>query len=342
MCRVFVGGKLQSGLEAADDRRRHDRQGEQEEEEERSEDVVINDEDRAFIDDEGVAPEDRINFEDEDNDGNGITFEEAEEAREDMEDELDKLFGRGRRDSMSGNKEKEREAELLLARMEAALEADRKAFDEGKPALHKLRMLRKTEEAVSNLSYHEPLMHGGILGVLRGWLEPMPDGSLPNSRVRGSVLMMLKKLQVDCANEDHKEQLKRSGIGKLVMFLTRVPDETPENRRLAKSLVEAWSRPILGNMRMPESHVASVEREEQEQSRKHARLAKDDGGGMYPNVREKSREERKHAMIPQPAELDYVVRPKSKVAVTTRIRTGKSTEPKLLKKLRVMGKKVAK
>jgi hypothetical protein len=60
-------------------------------------------------------------------------------------------------------------------------------------------------------------------GVLKAWLEPLPDGTLPNSKVRSTVLRLLGQLPVDCAQEDRKEQLKRSGLGRVIMFLYKVP-----------------------------------------------------------------------------------------------------------------------
>ena len=141
----------------------------------------------------------------------------------------------------------------------------------------------------------------------------MPDGALPNAKIRETVLRLLHQLPVDCSLEDRKEQLKRSGLGKVVMFLFKVPgalrcaavggwvvgwvagsgfsfglgtgerrralwdvcrilrllwlpsalahhstlhtpclpaDETPGNRKLAKELVERWSRPILAPNRV--------------------------------------------------------------------------------------------
>ena len=51
----------------------------------------------------------------------------------------------------------------------------------------------------------------------------MPDGALPNARVREAVLRLLHQLPVDCSMEDRKEQLKRSGLGRVVMFLFKLP-----------------------------------------------------------------------------------------------------------------------
>ena len=49
--------------------------------------------------------------------------------------------------------------------------------------------------------------------------------------------------------QDRKEQLKKSRLGQVVMFLYKLPDETAGNRRMAKELVERWSRPIFDQYR---------------------------------------------------------------------------------------------
>lgn len=49
--------------------------------------------------------------------------------------------------------------------------------------------------------------------------------------------------------QDRKEQLKKSRLGNVVMFLYKLPDETAANRRMAKELVERWSRPIFEQYR---------------------------------------------------------------------------------------------
>ena len=179
------------------------------------------------IDDEGVADEQRVDFAD---DGNAPTLAEAEEAEE--ADDLSRMFEKGRRESTGDHAELVRQAENLMAQMEAALDADREAFDLKQPALHKLRMLKKAEDAFGIQRMHDHLLRGGVLGVLKGWLEPMPDGSLPNSKVRAGVLQMLASLKINTHDEEQRDWLKRSGVGKLVMLLTKLPEETIENQRV--------------------------------------------------------------------------------------------------------------
>ena len=40
--------------------------------------------------------------------------------------------------------------------------------------------------------YHELFVSSGGLGVLKAWLEPYSDGSLPNTRVRTAILKACK------------------------------------------------------------------------------------------------------------------------------------------------------
>ena len=152
---------------------------------------------------------------------------------------------------------------------------DISANEEGKPAVNKVKMLPAVEEKLSQTMLHRELLDGGILGALKLWIELLPDGSMPNVKVRcsggckGCVLLlpesgqtvtsamqvrtavfkMLQKLPIDLTLEGRKEQLKKSELGRYVMFYAKLPDETLPNRQLARSLVETWSRPIFEQYR---------------------------------------------------------------------------------------------
>ena len=58
------------------------------------------------------------------------------------------------------------------------------------------------------------------------------------------------------AVQERRDALKNSGIGKMVMFLYKLPDETPANRKMAKQIVERWSRPIFDSHRDPRCNLS--------------------------------------------------------------------------------------
>jgi transcription factor SPN1 len=49
--------------------------------------------------------------------------------------------------------------------------------------------------------------------------------------------------------------LRKSQLGKNVMFLFKCNEETSENRRIAKELVHRWSRPIFYDQEAEEVRV---------------------------------------------------------------------------------------
>lgn len=69
---------------------------------------------------------------------------------------------------------------------------DMEAKGESKPAVHKLRLVAEAEEFLAQRKYHEMFIAAGGLGVVKAWLEPYADGTLPNVRVRSAMLNACK------------------------------------------------------------------------------------------------------------------------------------------------------
>ena len=183
-------------------------------------------EDEAFIDDEGAEPADDVFGDDEEGEGMGDMLEAAED-----DDEIDRMLNKKKRRAREQSmQDVQVTVENFLARMEAAAEGDMEANQGNKPAIHKLRMLPDVQDMLSNQNIHNEFLDGGLLGVFKAWIEPMPDGSLPNITVRTAVLKLLSQLPIDISFEGRKEQLKKSGLGRVVMFLFKLPDETAANR----------------------------------------------------------------------------------------------------------------
>ncbi|KAB2063240.1 hypothetical protein ES319_A10G203100v1 [Gossypium barbadense] len=136
--------------------------------------------------------------------------------------------------------------EKVMAQMEVAAEEDIELNIQNKPAIRKIQMLPLLTDFLSKKKLQQEFLDHGILTLLKSWLEPLPDGSLPNATLRSSILNILTQVMpVDISLEDGREQLKKSGLGKVIMFLSKSGEETTGNRKLAKHLVQNWCRTIF-------------------------------------------------------------------------------------------------
>lgn len=129
----------------------------------------------------------------------------------------------------------------FLSVMMAAREDDVEAYSDGRPALNKLRMLPEVKLMFVRHEYREALLDRMVLGVLKCWLEPMPDSALPNIEIRTVLLDILGTFRVDSSWVDRLENSQ--GLGKIVHYLS-VRDDHPPNQVKAKKLLKNWARPF--------------------------------------------------------------------------------------------------
>jgi transcription factor SPN1 len=123
--------------------------------------------------------------------------------------------------------------------MREAVVADIEANGRQQPALAKLKLMPKVRAVLEKQFMHEQLLENEMLTVLRLWLEPLPDGSLPSINIRRPLLKYLQTLPVTT------DYIRESRIGRVVMFYYKCDRELAELRKLAADLIGLWSRPIL-------------------------------------------------------------------------------------------------
>jgi len=237
--------------------------------------------------------------------------------------EFDRLLqdmkkGRRRRHSTEKSTEDiNRMVRQFLDRMEAAAEDDFQANKEKRPAVNKIKMLSEVEVQLEKKQLHEVFVDHNILDILKKWLQPLADRSLPNVKVRETVLKALGTFPTF-----ETDSLKESGIGKVVMFLWKHPEETRENKKVAKTLIERWSRPIfnlsarysdLQHHQEEEEVFAVVVRRENKQKRETGNtidpLAESDKTARTNAKQIQSL----HPVIPQRSDFDFKIRPKSQI-----------------------------
>ena len=211
----------------------------------------------------------------------------------------------------------------FLSKMEIAVEEDARAYAAGKPAVKKLKLLPEVEKKLVMVELHEAFLRHGLLTVLRAWLDLLPDGNLPNLTVRTSLIELIQQLPVSTDSHERKEELKRSGLGRNILFLTTLEEETPKNRARCKKLVEKWSRPVYElSSHYGDIHVGreTVDADERRRPKKSKASAVDhstdvggnvDGGDDEPKYGERGY--RHHAMVPERSSTQYVKQPRLEI-----------------------------
>ncbi|CAI9274806.1 unnamed protein product [Lactuca saligna] len=278
--------------------------------------------DDNFIDDTGVDPADRYA-----SDHGGYSPSRAPQAEEGEEDdEIKDMFKMGKK-----KKKTEKSAaeiallvENVMAELEVVAEEDAELNRQSKPAINKLRKLPLLTEVLSKKQLQLEFLDHGVLTLLKNWLEPLPDGSLPNINIRAEILKILTEFPIDLDQYDRREQLKKSGLGKVIMFLSKSDEETTSNRKLAKDLVDKWSRPIFNKStrfedmrnyedeRMPPMRRPTMKKPMNKASGMHSR---DDDLDLaeYSQEPKSGNSSSRLTSRPEAMPLDFIIRPQSKI-----------------------------
>ncbi|XP_011074743.1 protein IWS1 homolog 1 [Sesamum indicum] len=200
--------------------------------------------DDNFMDDSDVDPDDSYGS---GNEHSPIYTPEAEEGEED--EEIKELFemGKNQKKNEKGAAETASLVGNIMAELKVVAEEDAELYRQGKPAINKLKKLSLLTDVLSKQQLHQEFLDHGGLTLLKHWLEPLPDGSLPDINIRAAVLKILNDFPIDLQHSDRRGLLKRSGLGKVIMFLSMSAEETTANQKLAKELVDKWSQPVYDN-----------------------------------------------------------------------------------------------
>ncbi|PKU64516.1 protein IWS1 homolog 1-like [Dendrobium catenatum] len=269
----------------------------------------------AFAIDIGV---DQVDHFGNDNESGFIGY--APQAEEDNEMK-NKLFKGGKK-----KKNEKSPAELamviedFMAELEVTAEEDAELNRQNKPAINKLQKLPFLIDVLSKKKFQLEFLDHGVLTLLKNWLEPLPDGSLPNMNIRTAILKLLSEFPIDLEQYDRREQLKQSGLGKVIMFLSRSDEEATSNRKLAKELVDRWSRPIFNkstrfeDLRSYEDERIPYRRPAPKPVNIPEQESRDEDLDEF-SQRKKSLQaaSRQHASLPEASPLVFVVRPQSKI-----------------------------
>lgn len=133
------------------------------------------------------------------------------------------------------------EIEDMRKRMTNAAQMDAINRQEGKPAMHKLKLLPEVIMLLNRNQYTSALVDPEInlLEAVRFFLEPLDDGSMPAYNIQRDLLTAITKLPIN------KDALIASGIGKVIVFYTKSKRTERRIKEMAEKLLAEWTRPIL-------------------------------------------------------------------------------------------------
>ena len=114
------------------------------------------------------------------------------------------------------------EVVYLREKMREAYAKDLELNEEHRPAVCKLRMLPQVVAMLQKRMLYDSILENNVLEVVRLWLEPMPDKSLPAYKIQRELFDALSKLPI------HTTHLRESGVGRIVNFYTKStkPDQS--------------------------------------------------------------------------------------------------------------------
>ncbi|KAL7693949.1 putative transcription factor IIS, TFIIS/LEDGF domain superfamily [Plasmopara halstedii] len=230
--------------------------------------------------------------------------------------------GRARSKLNLSPQEMEQITQEVLYRMDKAYADDLVSIAERRPALEKIKFVDNALHILRKVQFQPMLLDFDLLTIVKKWIQPFEDGTLPNVGLRTKILDMVSKMPV------FKEHLKRSGLGKVVMVLMKHPQETIENKELCRSLVERWSRAVF-NKTLDFSKLAELEAEKAEneiyrrrerarrQKKSKTKMRAADRGGNVFNGRSAELDVKfdvsERAELPEQLHIDFLLRPQSKV-----------------------------
>ena len=284
-------------------------------------------EDNAFIDDAGAAARDDKEFDE-------VELSDDEAAQ--PYDSIMSTFKRDGRDK-SGNDVQalEQLCKAFLVRMQEAAAMDNQNNAEKKLAVHKLRLLSEAERTLRMRNSIDIFVTYNVFHVIAKWLLPLPDGSMPNADIRSSMLETLLVYPIDL------DKIKESGLGRIVKYMS-LNDELEKNRKVAKKIIDKWSRPIFrlstdysAYAKIEEDRIAASADAVRERNRSVIEADKMDRSKQksdMAHLKPTDKGFRHKVRIPTASAVEYTIQPQSKVSAEGRAERRVSEAQKRLDK----------
>jgi transcription factor SPN1 len=178
------------------------------------------------------------------NDEDDADLDPETRERREWERKLDEAMKpskkRARADGVDLEQMQDEKLAALREEMRNAFYADCESIKNGEPAVRKLQLLPEVADVLRKHNLADSIVDNNLLEVVRLWLEPLPDASLPGYEIQKELFAALEWLPIKTIH------LRESGLGKVVLFYAKSKRPQPQIKRIADKLIGNWTRPIMG------------------------------------------------------------------------------------------------
>ncbi|EUD65545.1 hypothetical protein C922_04051 [Plasmodium inui San Antonio 1] len=206
--------------------------------------------------------------------------------------------------------------ENVLNEMILMHEQDLRNIKEKKPATAKLQIIDQVCMILTKPKWKPFFMKLNIYHVLALWLMPLSKNTLPNFTIRTNLLKVIQQLPITI------KSLRGSQLGKIMTYLHTHKDETDENKKLIRSILQNWMGPIIGINTNYKQFLKERQKRILENPEYHKKVL-EKAKTLIPDSisiekEEEQNELKKHATIPFNSECSFLINVPSSVTSSTK------------------------
>ncbi|KMZ84154.1 IWS1-like protein, putative [Plasmodium vivax] len=224
--------------------------------------------------------------------------------------------------------------ENVLNQMILMHEQDIKNIKEKKPATAKLQIIDQVCMILTKPKWKPFFMKLNIYHVLALWLMPLSKNTLPNFTIRTNLLKVIQQLPITI------KSLRGSQLGKIMTYLHTHKDETDENKKLIRTILQNWMGPIIGINTNYKQFLKERQKRILENPEYHKKVL-EKAKTLIPDSisiekEEEQNELKKHATIPFNSECSFLINVPSSVPSSSKKMMPKSKIKRLTDNMKLL------
>lgn len=195
--------------------------------------------------------------------------------------------------------------ESVLNQMVLLHEQDIKFRKEHKPMTAKLQVIDEVCKILTKPKWKPYFMRLDIYHALSLWLMPLHKNTLPHYSIRTNLLKVIQQLPITFKG------LMGTQLGKVLTYLYAHKDETDDNKKIIRSVVENWMSPFMGINTNYKHSIKQRQKKIRENPEFHKKIL-EKAKTLIPDSiciekEEEQNELKRHATIPYNSECSFLI-----------------------------------